>query len=324
MTMTRSAAVSRRAIEPDPGPGLRTAAHSCAPAQPSAASGQAAPPPPLPASANPAPRSPHPSPSSQGELLVFLKRLQVDIPSDERLDAMCKEIDEDENGVIDYNELCGLIRNLGVARTIDVAQVVDSSGAWSVRVCGPPAGEPRLRPRPQTAPHPHPGAAQSTNSFRATLRAYLNERKSLVLWKDVFDRVDGFPRNGQIDSFELRQVRAGEGLGQGQGAGLESLELPRARACIPAAEPSRERCPLRLWQAFDQMADMSNLDVSVGSFTDVLSERITVLMAKYDTDGDGQISFDEFKAKATDMVRPPRAKRTAPSALLARPPQRQP
>jgi len=157
---------------------------------------------------------------SRRELLVFLKRLQVDIPSDERLDAMCKEIDEDENGVIDFNELCGLIRNLGVARTIDVAQ--------------------------------------STNSFRATLRAYLNERKSL-LWKDVFDRVDGFPRNGQIDSFELRQ-------------------------------------------AFDQMADMSNLDVSVGSFTDVLSERITVLMAKYDTDGDGQISFDEFKAKATDMV----------------------
>ena len=41
MTMTRSAAVSRRAIEPGPGPGLRTAAHSCAPAQPPAASGQA-------------------------------------------------------------------------------------------------------------------------------------------------------------------------------------------------------------------------------------------------------------------------------------------
>ena len=32
MTMTRSAAVSRRAIEPGPGPGMRTAAHSCAPA----------------------------------------------------------------------------------------------------------------------------------------------------------------------------------------------------------------------------------------------------------------------------------------------------
>ena len=61
---------------------------------------------------------------------------------------------------------------------------------------------------------------------------------------------------------------------------------------------------MRLCQAFDQMADMSNLDVSAGSFTDVLSERISVLMAKYDTDGDGQISFDEFKAKATDMVRP--------------------
>lgn len=135
MTMTRSAAVSRRAIEPGPDPGLRIAAHSCAPAQPPAASGQAAPPPPLP----PPPPTPHPvrrtpPPSSQGELLVFLKRLQVDIPSDERLDAMCKEIDEDENGVIDYNELCGLVRNLGVVRTIDVAQVADSSGAWSVRV----------------------------------------------------------------------------------------------------------------------------------------------------------------------------------------------
>ena len=101
---------------------------------------------------------------------------------------------------------------------------------------------------------------------------------------------------------------------------MESLELPRARAAIPAPEPSRERCPLRLCQAFDQMADMSNLDVSAGSFTDVLSERISVLMAKYDTDGDGQISFDEFKAKATDMVRP--AARQAHS--FARPPQRQP
>jgi Ca2+-binding EF-hand superfamily protein len=158
---------------------------------------------------------------SRRELLVLLKRLQVDIPSDDKLDTMCKEIDEDENGEINYKELCGLIRNLGVVRTIDVAQ--------------------------------------ASNSFRATLRAYLNERKTLVLWKDIFDRVDGFPRNGQIDSFELRQ-------------------------------------------AFDQMADVSNLDVSAGSFTDVLSERIGVLMAKYDTDGDGQISFEEFKAKATDMV----------------------
>lgn len=50
------------------------------------------------------------------------------------------------------------------------------------------------------------------------------------------------------------------------------------------------------------MADKSGLDMQAGSFTDVLSERISVLMAKYDTDGDGQISFDEFKAKATDMV----------------------
>ena len=70
---------------------------------------------------------------------------------------------------------------------------------------------------PSPPNRPPPPAAQRTNSFRETLRAYLNERKSLVLWKDVFDRVDGFPRNGQIDSFELRQVRVGEGQGQGQG-----------------------------------------------------------------------------------------------------------
>ena len=67
-------------------------------------------------------------------------------------------------------------------------------------------------PSPPNRP-PTLTAAQRTNSFRETLRAYLNERKSLVLWKDVFDRVDGFPRNGQIDSFELRQVRVGEGQG---------------------------------------------------------------------------------------------------------------
>ena len=79
----------------------------------------------------------------------------MNIPSDEKLDAMCKEIDEDENGVIDYNELCGLIRNLGVVRTIDVAQVLDSAGAWLVRGClrsadVVQAGEPRshLAPNP--------------------------------------------------------------------------------------------------------------------------------------------------------------------------------
>ena len=50
------------------------------------------------------------------------------------------------------------------------------------------------------------------------------------------------------------------------------------------------------------------------------TDAIGAIMAKYDTDGDGQISFDEFKAKATDMVRP--AARHAHS--FARPPPRQP
>ena len=60
MTMIRSAAVSRRAIEPSSGPGLLTAAHSCAPAHPPSASGQAAPPSPPPPTHH-APRTPHPS-----------------------------------------------------------------------------------------------------------------------------------------------------------------------------------------------------------------------------------------------------------------------
>lgn len=85
---------------------------------------------------------------------------------------------------------------------------------WRI-VLGP--GQLGFDPALATKPTPTLTAAQRTNSFRETLRAYLNERKSLVLWKDVFDRVDGFPRNGQIDSFELRQVRVGEGQGQGQG-----------------------------------------------------------------------------------------------------------
>ena len=135
-----------------------------------------------------------------------------------------------------------------------------------------------------------------------------------MLWKDIFDRVDGFPRNGQIDSFELRQVRI---RGQGQGQGLDwtpsRVALGLGRYIQPAPAPQSDPYPLRSWQAFDQMADASNVDVSAGSFTDVLSERIGVLMAKYDTDGDGQISFDEFKAKATDMV--PRRPR-APTPLL--------
>jgi len=53
-----------------------------------------------------------------------------------------------------------------------------------------------------------------------------------VLWKDIFDRVDGFPRNGQIDSFELRQVLRQVWMrqhGQGQGAAGQD-EAARAGA----------------------------------------------------------------------------------------------
>ena len=45
------------------------------------------------------------------------------------------------------------------------------------------------------------------------------------------------------------------------------------------------------WQAFEQLEGLK-LDMP----------KIRRLMLKYDGDGDGMISFDEFKAKATDVI----------------------
>ena len=151
---------------------------------------------------------------------------QVAIPSDAELDILTREIDRDENGLIDYTECTDLVRTLGVVRTADVA------------VMG--------------------------SSLRATLRSYRRERKSLVLWRDLFDQADHFPRDGQISACEMG--RAFEQMvvaGGGTGAGLQG-----------------------------------------GGFG--IEERIATLMRRVDLDrgtmGGGQISFDEFKAKATDMV----------------------
>jgi hypothetical protein len=50
------------------------------------------------------------------ELLVLMQRLNLDIPSDEELTAIINKFDVDENGSIDYDEFCAIVRDLGVRR----------------------------------------------------------------------------------------------------------------------------------------------------------------------------------------------------------------
>ena len=142
------------------------------------------------------------------------------IPSDAELDILMREIDRDENGLIGYAECTSLISQLGVQRAADVAR----------------AG----------------------SSLRATLRSYLFERRWLLLWRDTYDRMDNFPSDGQISSFEL-------------GVAFEQLAQSRGAAGRPN-------------QGYG------------------FSQRVDTLMRRHDIDGDGQISFDEFKAKAADIV----------------------
>jgi Ca2+-binding EF-hand superfamily protein len=106
------------------------------------------------------------SPGRTAQLLVLIKRLGLDIPSEEELDELLTEYDDDENGLISFDELCKLAYNLGVDRTADSLE-----------------GE-------QT-------------SFRRALGAYLKERRSIVLWRTIFDEIDKFPSDGLIDASEL-------------------------------------------------------------------------------------------------------------------------
>ena len=38
------------------------------------------------------------------------------------------------------------------------------------------------------------------------MRSYVKEKRGVVLWRDVFNRLDRFPRDGMIDAFELQQA----------------------------------------------------------------------------------------------------------------------
>jgi Ca2+-binding EF-hand superfamily protein len=146
------------------------------------------------------------------ELLVLMKRINLPIPSEEELTALIAESDVDENGELDYGEYTALIKSLGIRRTADVVTTY-------------------------------------RGGLRQAVRSYLQEKRRVVLWRDVFNRLDRFPRDGQIDAYELQQ-------------------------------------------AFGQIQDGPAMDL----------QKIRRLLMKYDSDGDGMISFEEFKAKATDVI----------------------
>ena len=103
------------------------------------------------------------------ELLVLMKRLNLPIPSEEELTQLMAENDFDENGSLDYAEFTALTKSLGICRTADVATT-------------------------------------NQGGLRQALKSYLEEQRSVLLWRDVFNRLDRFPRDGMIDAFELQQA----------------------------------------------------------------------------------------------------------------------
>ena len=103
------------------------------------------------------------------ELLVLMKRLDLEIPDEEELSRLISENDVDEDGVLDFNEFTELIRKLGVSRTVDVVGSLEGG-------------------------------------LRSAVRSYVKEKRGVVLWRDVFNRLDRFPRDGMIDAFELQQA----------------------------------------------------------------------------------------------------------------------
>ena len=145
------------------------------------------------------------------ELLVLMKRLDLEIPNEEELSRLISESDIDEvhlhppteltlpclptlpsssgacptcllllpayphplpapqDGNLSFNEFTTLIRKLGVSRTVDVVGTLEGG-------------------------------------LRSAVRSYVKEKRGVVLWRDVFDRLDRFPRDGMIDAFELQQA----------------------------------------------------------------------------------------------------------------------
>eukprot|EP00966_Prymnesium_polylepis_P334133 7389530-Prymnesium_polylepis.2 len=90
-------------------------------------------------------------------------------------------------------------------------------------------------------------------SFRRVVSAHLRERRTIKLWRDVFNKLDAPPRSGKLDVYELCQAFDSLSFG---------IQLTRARR----------------------------------------------LIAKYDTNGDECLNFDEFKVRRGTR-RPPLCRR---------------
>ena len=54
------------------------------------------------------------------ELNVLMKRLNLQIPSEDELSQLISEVDVDENGTLDYREFTDLLKKLGIERTADL------------------------------------------------------------------------------------------------------------------------------------------------------------------------------------------------------------
>ena len=169
-----------------------------------------------------------------------MKRLDLPIPSEEELTALIADSDVDENGELDYGEYTALIKGLGIRRVRRRgARAPDQQFQF---ICYPRTSGP-------TSGQTVDVVTTYKGGLRQAVRSYLAEKRRVVLWRDVFNRLDRFPRDGQIDAYELQQ-------------------------------------------AFEQIQDGPAMDL----------QKIRRLLMKYDADGDGMISFEEFKAKATDVI----------------------
>ena len=146
------------------------------------------------------------------ELLVLMRRLDIDMPPQEELSDFIRRFDVNENGVLDFQEFSSIIRALG-----------------------------------QTP------AYLGERSFRRVVSAHLRERRTIKLWRDVFNKLDAPPRSGKLDVYELCQAFDSLSFG---------IQLTRARR----------------------------------------------LIAKYDTNGDECLNFDEFKVRRGTR-RPPLCRR---------------
>ena len=101
------------------------------------------------------------------ELLVVMKRLDLDIPPGDNLKTLIREVDVDEDGVLSFDEFSVLMRTL--------------KSPWNANV-----------------------DAKTGVRIAAAARDWLRKRRRVVLWRELFDSFDVLPRDGFLGVGELR------------------------------------------------------------------------------------------------------------------------